>query len=312
MAEIVQSLEALTYTVIEGSDRFCKVTWVSTYQETATSELVTVTINAIIMTSNKWINATHLCKSYPTTLGKSKQFKNWKKSKKAQAQMQHVKATHNLTECVIKIQEQLPHRARGSYVHPDLIISVVTWCSLNHCKQINKLVEVLYQVSPVTIAPTVLAPISQQALSIQDAINIIAANTIDATTDPKDQNMIMIINTHGIVMEDGSSVATPYSYRVCRIEENSRLDTLAKMDRLHPGYDVELQLETAYAVRAWKTAKRFMVERNQIKMHVGGFIELFVLIEQVTATIHRFHDDRTRNVTNLIRTAALTLGSSSN
>lgn len=203
MAELVQS-DALTYTIIEGCEEFCFATL------TSIAASGTIIIRVTITTDTKWINATELTKNYPCKTGAPKQFNYWSKTMSAKKVMGKINTKYNITKCYRAVACRLFSKVRGSYVHPDLLINLVTWYASDHSHLILRLAALLQQAVPITIVPTLLAPVPQQALSIQDAINIIAANTIDITTDPKDQNMIMIINTHGIIVEEGSSIATAF------------------------------------------------------------------------------------------------------
>lgn len=304
------SSATLTYVTIPNCPEYCKVTLTEPIQANGPVLAGVFTITVIIMTSNKWINATSFCKLYKTKKGNVKEFKIWKKTNGAEKVIAYVIGHYNIPFC----EEYVPIKTNnniinGSYVHSDLIINIANWCDPSHTVYIIKLISLLHQAQSITIAPSLLLPISQQVNTLQEAVNLVANNTIDVTTNPQDQNMILIINTHGVNIIDGIQVPIAHDYRVCRIQESSRTATLEAMTKRHPGYDVELRLETSYAVRAWKIAKRHMVDVFEIKMHKSGFIELLDIdIAYLINTVRELEDRRIGNINALVRrTAAMSL-----
>lgn len=80
--------------------------------------------NVMIIKNNGYINATKLCKD-----GK-KEFFNWYKNKDSKELIDELKSSlHKRRELLIFKNMKGKYITRGTYVHPELIIHIASWCS---------------------------------------------------------------------------------------------------------------------------------------------------------------------------------------
>ena len=77
-------------------------------------------LEIVIDKSNGWINATHLCKQFPTTGEGPKEYNYWSKTDSAKALIKSMEEFEGMT-CTKPISFRLNRIVRGTYVHPRLI-----------------------------------------------------------------------------------------------------------------------------------------------------------------------------------------------
>ena len=90
-------------------------------------------LNVVIMKSNGYVNATKLCNLA------NKEFRHWKKNQNAKELMEEVTRENSTgLEIVVNLG---PSEVSGTYVHPDLIPHIASWCSAKFAIQVSKIVN---------------------------------------------------------------------------------------------------------------------------------------------------------------------------
>ncbi|CAI2358682.1 Hypothetical protein MVR_LOCUS389 [uncultured virus] len=294
--------ESFAYEAIPNNPEYCKAIMTITTLASESNQSTTTVIEMILTTCNKWINAPWYIKQY------DRKWDNWKSSDRSKKFIQHVLAKHSISSCMnIILGKKFPGNT-GSYVHPDLMQSITSWTSPVHAIRDMRLVAFIQQTTAVNVIPSLLLPISQQVNTIQEAVILVANNTLQVTTHPGDRNKMLIIDTHPDTSEN-PIMPSANRYRVHRIIQDSMNSTITWLKERRPNHEILLTLDTAYAVLAWRIVRRKLVRDGQIKMRKGGYIELrTVTIDQVIEQVNQSQERRMKDVNGLIaRTANMTL-----
>lgn len=114
-------------------------------------------VDIIIDKATGWVNASQLCKKFPSRKPKSaksskasttnddakvffKQFKNWKRTDFAQGLMKSLNISENIPKCIKKVTDQNNPIVRGTYVHPLLIPFILAWCNYDQALNLSRVI----------------------------------------------------------------------------------------------------------------------------------------------------------------------------
>nr|WBF70308.1 ankyrin repeat protein [Megavirus caiporensis] len=90
--------------------------------------------DVIFMRKNGYVNATNLCKNT------KKEFYHWKENQFAKELMQGLKSSPGMSrEPLILKNMKGAYTTRGTYVHPELIIHIASWCSIEYALKVSKI-----------------------------------------------------------------------------------------------------------------------------------------------------------------------------
>jgi hypothetical protein len=91
-----------------------------------------------MMSKNGYINATKLCQ-----LDKTRRFRDWKKNKSTRELIDNVSKVFGLDKdsLIITINHGGNQKLSGSYVHPELIIDIASWISIDFKFKVSKIVR---------------------------------------------------------------------------------------------------------------------------------------------------------------------------
>lgn len=102
----------------------------------------------IIMKENGYINATRMCNDISEIIKKDKAFRYWKKIESAKELIEEVenniKADGGILSSAIIIHKgglQELQYLQGSYVHPDIIVHIVSWASPKIAIKVSKIIN---------------------------------------------------------------------------------------------------------------------------------------------------------------------------
>ncbi|AVL94489.1 putative KilA-N domain-containing protein [Moumouvirus australiensis] len=90
--------------------------------------------DVIFMRKYGYVNATNLCKSV------KKEFYHWKENKHTKELFKGLKSSPGMSrEPLILKNMKGEYMTRGTYVHPELIIHVACWCSIEYALKVSKI-----------------------------------------------------------------------------------------------------------------------------------------------------------------------------
>ncbi|AQN67947.1 putative kilA-n domain protein [Saudi moumouvirus] len=92
--------------------------------------------NIVMMKKNGYVNATNLCKNI------KKEFYHWKENKNSKELIKELISSPDYPgdEPIITITGGKITKIRGTYVHPELIIHIASWCSPKYALKVSKIV----------------------------------------------------------------------------------------------------------------------------------------------------------------------------
>jgi hypothetical protein len=90
----------------------------------------------IMMTNNKYINATHLCNGCNT------RFEDWINNNESKLLMRALKDDVHIPvrRLVIHVNDERNPLINGTYVHPKLLIHIASWCSPQYAFKVSNIV----------------------------------------------------------------------------------------------------------------------------------------------------------------------------
>ena len=93
-------------------------------------------LKVIIMTKNDYINATRLCKD------QGKRFKYWLENQVSKQLVSTLSKEKNISEELILIKNMKgPNETRGTYVHRNLMFSIVSWISAKNAIMMSEVLS---------------------------------------------------------------------------------------------------------------------------------------------------------------------------
>jgi hypothetical protein len=97
----------------------------------------------LIMLKNGYINANRLCERASTSGGKPKRFENWNANKTSKELIAQISSITGIlvVDLTILIKGGSDPELTGTYVHPDLIPHLTSWCSSEFAIKVSKIVN---------------------------------------------------------------------------------------------------------------------------------------------------------------------------
>lgn len=244
----------------------------------------------IMMLKNGYINATQLCKSG------NKQFRNWLSNEQSKLLIESVESDIN-DAATILITGGNNALIRGTYVHPDIIVHVGSWISVEFAKMVSKIVlnyfaeqnlkkykqEIQEKDAAIVKMQNTMDTLFEQnnVLMKQNAkllsvnndlknINLDQTNKIDELLGySKTMNNKLDYIKHNYVVDSKPcdmnmfvllrNNAGPYMYTVIRCMHKSYFDCYTRHLKKYPRAEKILELVDPYANNLW----------NRVKDHVS-------------------------------------------
>lgn len=131
----------------------------------------------IINTTSGYINATNLCAQALTKNGNQKEFRNWIKIEASKELIEALSSSGGIPpELLTTINMEGEYITRGTYVHPDLIPHIASWCSPKFAIAISKIVNEYFTIMAMK---ELNKTITEQKNTIAEQIKQLAIQSIE-------------------------------------------------------------------------------------------------------------------------------------